>query len=79
MAFTALLFVVLFLTYYVLCNLSYDVTRWTWCCNKTENHACLWIDLTKLAQTLLWFKHSCHSDRLVPKFLSSFKIILDVK
>ena len=50
MAFTALSFVGLFLSYYVLCNLSYDVTRWTWYCNKTENHAYLWIDLTKLAQ-----------------------------
>ena len=26
-------------SYYVLCNLSYDNTRWTWYCNKNENHA----------------------------------------
>ena len=52
MACTALLFVVPFLIYYVLYNLSYDTTRCTWYCNKTENHAYLWIDFTKLAQTL---------------------------
>ena len=52
MAFTALSFVVPFFSYYVLCNLSYDVTRWTWYCDKTENHAYLWIDLTKLAQNV---------------------------
>ena len=39
MAFIALSFVVPFFSYYVLCNLSYDVTRWTWYCNKAENHA----------------------------------------
>ena len=55
MAFTAPSFVVPFLHYYVLCNLSYDVTRWTWYCNKTENHAYLWIDFTKLAQNLLTY------------------------
>ena len=55
MAFTALSFVVPFLSYYVLCNSSYDVTRWTWYCNKTENHAYLWIDFTKLAQNLLTY------------------------
>ena len=55
MAFTLLSFVVPFFSYYVLCNLSYDVTRWTWYCNKTENHAYLWIDLTKLAQSLLTY------------------------
>ena len=67
MAFTALSFVGLFLSYYVLCNLSYDVTRWTWCCNKTENHAYLWIDLTKLAQNSFTYlvnqtKHYCGLD-----------------
>ena len=53
MAFTALSLVAPFFSYYVSCNLSYDVTRWTWYCNKTENHAYLWIDFTKLAQNLL--------------------------
>ena len=55
MAFTALSLVVPIFSYYVLCNLSYDVTRWTWFCNKTENHTYLWIDLTKLAQNLLTY------------------------
>ena len=44
MAFIALSFVVPFFSYYILCNLSYDVTRWTRYCNKTENRAYLWID-----------------------------------
>ena len=52
MAFTALSFVVSFLSYYVLYNLSYDVISCTWYCNKTENHAYLWIGFTKLAQSL---------------------------
>ena len=52
MVFIALSFVFRFFSYYVLCNLSDDVTRWTWYCNKTGNHAYLWIDLTKLAQNL---------------------------
>ena len=55
MNFTALSFVVPFLSYYVLCNSSYDVTRWAWYCNKTENHAHLWIDLTKFAQNLFTY------------------------
>ena len=52
MAFIALPFVFPFfsyydlckLSYYVLCNFNYDVTRWTWYSNKTENHAYRWID-----------------------------------
>ena len=52
MAFTALSFVVPFLSYYILYNLRYGVTGWTWYCNKTENQAYLWIDFTKLTQTL---------------------------
>ena len=55
MAFTALSFVVPFLSYCVLCNLNYDVTRWTWYCNKTENNAQFWIDLTKLAQNFFTY------------------------
>ena len=55
MAFIALSFVVPFFSNYVLCNLSDDVTRWTWYCNKTGNHAYLWIDLTKLAQNLFTY------------------------
>ena len=51
MAFTALSFVVVFLSYYALCNLSDDVTSWTWYCNRIENDAYLWIDWTKLTQT----------------------------
>ena len=27
----------------------------TWYCNKTENHAHLWIDMTKLAQNLFTY------------------------
>ena len=49
MAFIALSFVVPFFSYYVLCNLSYDVIRWTWYSNKTEKHAYRWIDWIKSA------------------------------
>ena len=45
MTFTALSFVVPYLSFNVLCN-----STLTWYCDKTENHAYLWIDLTKLAQ-----------------------------
>ena len=44
MAFIALPFVFPFFSYYDLCKLSYDVIRWTWYSNKTENHAYRWID-----------------------------------
>ena len=52
MAFTALSFVVPFLSYYALYNLSYDVISCVWYCNKTESHAYLWTDITKLVQIL---------------------------
>ena len=51
MAFTALSFVVPFFSYDVLCNLSYDVTRWTWYCNKNKKNAYLWLKLGGLTQS----------------------------
>ena len=64
MAFTVLSFVLLFFSYYILCNLNYDVTTWTWYCNKTENHANLWIDLTNLAQN--WFTNLVNQIKRYP-------------
>ena len=71
MNFTALSFVVPFLSYYVLFNSSYDVTRRTWYCHKTENHSQLWIDLTKLAQ------NGFHSKRLVTRPLLSKEVFFN--
>ena len=72
MAFTALSFVVAFLSCYALCNLSDDVTNWTWYCNKTENHAYFWIDWTKFVsfvsqpnKTLFWLRYCFHDNKLL--------------
>ena len=71
MAFTALSFVVPFLSYYVLYNLRYDVTSCTWYCNKTENHAYLWIDFANTG-----FRYGCQDNRLVSRpFLSKHEFL----
>ena len=78
MAFSALSFVVPFLSYCFLYNLRYDVTSCTWYCNKTENQAYLWIDFTKLSQTLqtwsvnktkhyLYFRCGCQDNSFVSR------------
>ena len=73
MAFTVLSFVVAFLSYYALCNLS-DVTSWT----SLQAGSLKIMHNFVLIETFLmqYFKHGCHSNRLASKCISSFKIIL---
>ena len=69
MAFIALSFVAMFLSYYILCNLSYDVTGCRWHCN---NQAYLWIDFTIFSRlsnklhylpnvSVSWLKNLCYT------------------
>ena len=67
------------ITFYVIWDMTSHVGHDL--CNKTENHAYLWIDSTKLAQTLstklniTMVKHGCVRNNLFSKCLS-FEIIL---